>query len=103
MEKNDDIPEFEKAEQQLHSFLDDMSELSKKKPNEPLNKFKLKLINTTLLKLNDILKDDRPFTEFKQFDVDDLPSNSDVVLGLDRARKRNRHTGWRSGRIFVRI
>jgi hypothetical protein len=84
MEKKDDIPEFEKAEQQLHSFLDDMSELSKKKPNEPLNKFKLKFINTTLLKLNNILKDDRPFNEFKQFDVDDLPSNSDVVLLLSQ-------------------
>jgi hypothetical protein len=84
MDKKDDIFEFEKLEQQLHSFLDDISELSKKRPNDPLNKFKLKFINATLLKLNGILKDDRPFAEFKQFDVDDLPSNSDVVLLLSQ-------------------
>jgi hypothetical protein len=84
MDKKDDIFEFEKLEQQLHSFLDDISELSKKKPNDPLNKFKLKFINTTLSKLNTILKDERPFTDFKQFDVDELPSNSDVVLLLSQ-------------------
>jgi Rad3-related DNA helicase len=84
MEKKDDIQEFEKAEQQLHSFLGDISELSKKKPNDPLNKFKLKFINTTLSKLNTILKDDRPFAGFKQFDPDELPSNSDVVLLLSQ-------------------
>lgn len=84
MDKKEDIYEFVKLEQQLHSFLDDISELSKKKPNDPLNKFKLKFINTTLLKLNAILKDDRPFAEFEQFDVDDLPTNSDVVLLLSQ-------------------
>lgn len=84
MDKKDDILEFEKLEQQLHSFLDDISELSKKRPNDPPNKFKLKFINTTLSKLNSLLKDDRPFAEFKQFDIDELPSNSDVVLLLSQ-------------------
>ncbi|HKI27209.1 MAG TPA: hypothetical protein VKA07_12865 [Candidatus Sulfotelmatobacter sp.] len=84
MDKRDDIAEFEKLEQQLHSFLDDISELSKKRPNDPLNKFKLKFINTTIAKLNALLKDDRPFADFKQFEVDDLPSNSDVVLLLSQ-------------------
>jgi hypothetical protein len=84
MDKKGDIAEFEKLEQQLHSFLADVSELSKKKPDDPLNKFKLKFINTTLFRLNGILKDDRPFSGFKQFDVDDLPTNSDVVLILSQ-------------------
>src|SRR5438552_14727697 len=84
MEKKEDIAEFEKLEQQLHSFLADISELSKKKPNDPLNKFKLKFINTTLSMLNGILKGNRPFAGFDTFDVDDLPSNSDVVLLLSQ-------------------
>lgn len=84
MEKKDDIPEFEKLEQQLHSFLADVSELSKKRPNDPLSKFKLKFINSTRSNLNSIPKEARPFSEFKKFDADDLPSNSDVVLLLSQ-------------------
>src|SRR5271154_2677233 len=84
MDKKDDIAEFQKFEQQLHSFLADISELSKKKPDDPLNKFKLKFINTTLAGLNRILKADRPFSAFDKFDPDDLPSNSDVVLLLSQ-------------------
>jgi hypothetical protein len=84
MDKKDDIGEFEKLEQQLHSFLAEVSELSKKRPNDPLNKFKLKFINATLSKLNGLLKDDRPFADFKEFDVDDLPTNSDVVVILSQ-------------------
>jgi hypothetical protein len=84
MDRKEDIWEFEKVEQQLHSFLAEVSELSKKRPNDPLNKFKLKFINATVSKLNSLLKDDRPFADFKQFDVDDLPSNSDVVVILSQ-------------------
>ncbi len=84
MDKEEDVEQFEKLEQQLHSFLTEISELSKKRPNDPLNKFKLKFINATLSKLNGLLKDDRPFTDFAEFDVDDLPSNSDVVVILSQ-------------------
>lgn len=97
MDSKEDISEFEKLEQQLHSFLSEISELSKKKPNDPLNKFKLKFINVTLSKLNSILKDDRPFPDFEQFDIDDLPTNSDVLVILSqyevaKYRLRTAHT-----------
>ena len=82
--KKEDVAEFVKLEQQLHSFLAEISELSKKRPNDPLNKFKLKFLNATLSSLNSLLKDDRPFTDFTQFDVDDLPTNSDVVVILSQ-------------------
>jgi hypothetical protein len=82
VQKKDDIPEFEKLEQQLHSFLAEISELSRKKPNDAMNKFKLKFINSTLDGLNKLLKDHRPFQDFTQFDPDDLPSNSDVIVIL---------------------
>lgn len=102
MDKKEDVWEFEKLEQQLHSFLDEMSELSRKKPNDAVNKFKLKFINTTLDKLNRLLADYRPFEDFQQFDVDSLPSNSDVVLILSQyagaaLRFRTEHTIYEGG------
>jgi hypothetical protein len=84
MDRKDDVWEFEKLEQQLHSFLDEMSQLSRKKPNDPLNKFKLKFINAVLGKMSSLLGDFRPFEDFERFNVDDLPSNSDVVLILSQ-------------------
>ena len=82
MNKEEDVWEFEKLEQQLHSFLAEISELSKKKPNDGLNKFKLKFINSTLDGLNKLIGEHRPFAEFETFNVDDLPTNSDVVVIL---------------------
>ena len=82
MDKKEDVWEFEKLEQQLHSFLDEMSALSSKKPDGPVNKFKLKFLNATLGSINKIIADYRPFPDFEQFDVDSLPSNSDVVVIL---------------------
>ena len=82
MRSEDEVEQFEKLEQQLHSFLVEVSELSKKKPNDALNKFKLKFINSALERLNKVLGDQRPFTDFELFDVDELPSNSDVLVIL---------------------
>jgi hypothetical protein len=82
MNDKEDVEQFEKLEQQLHSFLGEISDLSKKKPNDPLNKFKLKFINIALDKLNKLLGNGRPFADFELFDVDELPSNSDVVVIL---------------------
>ncbi len=84
MEKKEDVKEFEKLEQQLHSFLAEISELSHKKPNDALNKFKLQFINAVLEGLNALLGDHRPFPDFKKFDADDLPTNSDVVVILSQ-------------------
>lgn len=84
LKKADDAAHFEKLEQQLHSFLTEMSELSRKKPNDPVNKFKLKFINTALKNLNSLLEEDRPFDDFEAFDLDDIPTNSDVVVLLSQ-------------------
>ena len=61
MECKEDVWAFEKLEQQLHSFLAETSELSKKKPNDGLNKFKLKFINSTLDGLNTLIGKHRPW------------------------------------------
>jgi hypothetical protein len=84
MDKKEEVWEFEKLEQQLHSFLDEMSALSSKKPDGPVNKFKLTFLNATLESINRIVGDYRPFPDFEQFDVDSLPSNSDVVVILSQ-------------------
>jgi hypothetical protein len=59
-----------------------MAELSKKKPNDGVNKFKLGHLNTMLRNANELLSDDIPLEGFAEFDVDLLPSNSDVVFVL---------------------
>ncbi len=105
MDNKEEVWEFEKLEQQLHSFLDEMSELSRKKPNDPVNKFKLKFLNTTLDSINKIITGYRPFQDFEQFDVDSLPSNSDVVVILSQyagavLRYRTENTRYERGNWY---
>src|SRR5258708_22302857 len=58
------IVDFEQLEVQLTTFYDELSILSKKTPDAPLNKFKLKYVNDTLKKANTILGDTyRPFPD----------------------------------------
>ena len=75
---------FLKLQPQLKSAYDEITLLSKKKPTESLNTFKLKFINSILLRANEILRDDYiPFPEeFSLFEESDMPNNSDVVFIL---------------------
>ncbi len=75
---------FLKLQPQLKSAYDEISLLSKKKPTDPLNKFKLKFINSILSRANNILREEyKPFPDdFDLFDEDDMPNNSDVVFIL---------------------
>lgn len=78
------VETFLKLQPQLKSAYDEISLLSKKKPTDSLNKFKLKFINSILLRANEILEDKyKPFPdEFTSFDEDDMPNNGDVVFIL---------------------
>ncbi len=75
---------FLKLQPQLKSAYDEISLLSKKKPTDSLNRFKMKFINSILKRANEILEDTyKPFPdEFTLFDEDDMPNNSDVVFIL---------------------
>lgn len=74
---------FEKLVGQLQSVYDELSVLSKKSPNDGVNKFKLGFLNALLSGANGLLNDQyRPFADFTQFDVDAVPQNSDVVFIL---------------------
>lgn len=78
------VERFLKLQPQLKSAYDEISLLSKKKPTDSLNTFKLRFINSILSRANEILEDKyRPFLEdFTLFNEDDMPNNSDVVFIL---------------------
>ncbi|MEH2459447.1 hypothetical protein [Nostoc sp.] len=83
--KRKDVDEFEKLSVQLQSIYDELSILSKKSPNDAVNKFKLNFINKLLNNSNELLSQKyRPFEDFSEFDTDDIPQYSDVVLILSQ-------------------
>ncbi|WP_187262950.1 hypothetical protein [Pontibacter beigongshangensis] len=76
---------FEKIQSQLDGLLSEITILSKKSPNDGVNKFKLKFINEVLSSANKLLGTPyKPLASFEQFDEDDLPSNSDVTFILSQ-------------------
>lgn len=99
----EEIANFDKVATQLDSFYAETSILVKKEPKAEMNTFKLKLINKVLVKANDILGDMKPFDDFSEFDLNEMPNNGDVamILGqyincLEELRKDNVHmnSGW---------
>jgi hypothetical protein len=83
MKSGDEIQTLTKLMLQSKELLKDFVELSKKKPNDQINKFKLGLVNQVLETANKIIDEkNKPFSDFTVFDENDLPSNSDVVLIL---------------------
>ncbi|OBY65977.1 hypothetical protein [Polaribacter vadi] len=81
--KATEINLFEKIQAQLEGLLTEVTILSKKSPNDGVNKFKLKFINEIISSSNKLLgKIYKPLDSFEQFEEDDLPSNSDVTFIL---------------------
>jgi hypothetical protein len=78
-----DVDHFEKLKGQLDSLYDEISMLAKKAPNDAVNNFKIKFVNTTLLHCNSFFGDEyKPFADFATFETDELPTNSDVTFIL---------------------
>jgi hypothetical protein len=85
LSKNQKLKIYDKIQRQLRELHREVSLLSKSKPDNPINTFKLNFINEKLGEANMILEDtDRPFAEFETFDETNLPSNSDVALVLSQ-------------------
>ncbi len=79
------IDDYRKTLNQLEGLHEEIATLSKKSYTDALNQFKLKLVNQVLKKANTLLGNNyKPFADFIEFDVDDLPSNSDVTLVLSQ-------------------
>lgn len=94
----EEIANFDKAATQLDSFYTETTVLVKKDPKAEMNTFKLKLINKVLAKANEILDDMKPFEDFSEFSIEDIPNNGDVaiILGqyincMEEFRKNNVH------------
>ncbi|MCX7279891.1 MAG: hypothetical protein NTZ15_21695 [Burkholderiales bacterium] len=80
-----DVNRFEKLAGQVLGLYEEMSILSKKSPNDAVNKFKLKFINNQLSESNSLLAVRyRPFDDFEVFSEDEVPQNSDVVFILSQ-------------------
>ncbi len=78
---NDDIEKFEKIYGQFEGLHKEIGILSKKTPNDPINKFKLSFINKLLAEAHEVLDEkQRPFDGFNSFDEDELPTNSDITM-----------------------
>lgn len=81
--RREEVDLFEKVNGQLEALHAEILALSKKSPNDGVNKFKLKFVNRVLDQANDLLEDKyRPFADFESFEEDDVPSNSDVTMIL---------------------
>lgn len=96
--KTKDVNFFNKTNSQLQQLHGEMCILSKSKPDNPINEFKLGFINEKLGESNLLLTGDfKPFKEFTLFDADKLPSNSDVVMVL--SQYLDRLEAWRCSNI----
>lgn len=104
-----DVDRFEKLVGQVLGLYEEMSILSKKSPNDAVNKFKLKFINRQLGESNELLAERyRPFDEFEIFSEDDMPQNSDVVFILSQylqcmEKLRGDHVVIRNGLWYWRV
>lgn len=107
--KKEDVDVFKTINAQLFDMHKEMSEMSKKKPDNPINKFKLKYINKIVENANKVLgKNFKPFDDFELFDEDDLPTNSDIAImlsqyqnAMEKLRCNNIKENYRGNWVWV--
>lgn len=104
------VNQYELLSPLLSGIYVELQELSKKKPDTPLNNFKVKSINRILEPIRELLKDESMYPFLDILDIDDMPTNSDVMLILsqyiksmkifhDKYYGHNSHNGSYSWRI----
>lgn len=81
-----DVDKFQRLSPLLDSIFYEMKEFSKKKPDEVLNKLKVKMINRILTQVKDFLTSDPNIEFLELLDDETLPSNSDTVLIIGQFR-----------------
>jgi len=77
-----DIEQYELLVLLLRAMYDEIKELSKKKPDGSLNKFKVGKINRILLPLKELMKNEPVLQFLDVLDEETPPFNSDAVLVL---------------------
>ena len=68
----EDVEKFLKMQAQITGLYKEIGLLSKKNPNDPVNKFKLKFINQSLDGANNLLMQQKPNEDFSILVTDDL-------------------------------
>jgi hypothetical protein len=78
-----DIEQFENSIGQMEGLHTEISALARRSPNDPVNIFTLKVINSALAEAHEVLGlEYKPVKNFDVFDADGLPTNSDVTFIL---------------------
>jgi hypothetical protein len=93
------VSEFEMLQPLLRKLLNETKGLSKKKPDAPLNKLKVGMINKVLERLKAILSNEPVAQYLDLLDNETLPTNSDavyVIAQYDTAMDqfKDRHYGY---------
>jgi hypothetical protein len=78
----EEVNKFEMLFPMLDSNVAEIRELSKKKQDEPLNQFKVKVINKKLKQILELLRNEPSIDYLELLDEDTLPTNSDALLML---------------------
>ena len=79
----DQVVAFERTAAHLSALHQEFAVQAKAKPDNPINTFKLRMLNEKLEAANSILVGEfQPFATFLSFVETDLPTNSDVALVL---------------------
>ena len=83
---NTEVDKFERMSPLLNSIFREMKEFAKKKPDDPINVLKVRMINKILSQVKEFLKTD-PNVEFLELlDEETLPTNSDTVIIIGQFR-----------------
>ena len=80
----DAVNRYELLNPLLLGVYKELQELSKKKPDTPLNNFKIKSVNRILEPIRELLKEEDVYPFLDILDMDDVHTNSDVVLILSQ-------------------
>lgn len=90
------VEEYEASRDVFNSLLDEVKELSKKKPDATMNAGKVRIVNRVLSNLLTVLEGQPDAKYLEILDDDDLPQVSDAVLVMVQFKSaldsfRNRH------------
>lgn len=93
----ENIEKFKMLNELISSIYLEMKEFSKKKPDEPLNSFKVNNVNRVLSQLKDLLENESTIEFLDLLDNETLPTNSDAILIIGQfqasmKRYRNKYT-----------
>lgn len=83
--KPQDIIACEKLRSQIDALYKELHPYALKKPHDPVNKFKLGIINVLIGSINTLIGHEYcPISGFEQFDENTMPTTSDVSLVIDQ-------------------